>query len=379
MTQALEDGGGSPATAATLLTDVQDPSNPASILNIFSAGSVLTLQGVEKGGKALGNFTFEVGPANTTLSDTNGETLGELMQFLEDVLGIDSTVDGAGVTINGAGEIEIVGNIGTVHDLSMSVGDMISTTAPTQPLRFSKEQDANGEAVRTTFVAFDSLGTPLTIDLSIVLISKDNNGTTWRYYSESRDDTDLSLALGTGELTFDSFGQLMEVSNPTLAVDRFDTGAINPLSITMDFGGADNFTALTDQASTLAAVSQDGSAIGTLDSFSIGEDGIINGAFTNGLTRTLGQVALNVFSNPEGLSEAGANMFRATASSGDSVPVTPQTFGAGRIISGALELSNVDLSQEFVNLITINTGFSASARVISTSDELLQQLLAITV
>jgi len=127
----------------------------------------------------------------------------------------------------------------------------------------------------------------------------------------------------------------------------------------------------------MAAVNRDGSPVGTLDSFSIAQDGTINGAFTNGLTRPVGQVSVATFSNPEGLVEAGENMFEAGPNSGTPVQVAPQSMGAGRVVPGALELSNVDLSQEFVDMITANTGFSASSRVIRTSDEMLQQLLSI--
>ncbi|MDX1564718.1 MAG: flagellar hook-basal body complex protein, partial [Phycisphaeraceae bacterium] len=110
------------------------------------------------------------------------------------------------------------------------------------------------------------------------------------------------------------------------------------------------------------------------------QDGTINGVLSNGLSRTIGQVALATFSNPEGLRQIGGNQFATSANSGlpnSGLPVNvaPLTFGTGGIIAGAVEMSNVDLSEEFVNLITTTTGFSAASRVISTSDQLIQQLL----
>ena len=125
----------------------------------------------------------------------------------------------------------------------------------------------------------------------------------------------------------------------------------------------------------LAAVFQDGSGIGTLANFSIGEDGLITGLFTNGLTRTVGQVAMATFANPEGLVDVGNNMFRVGPNSGEAIITEAFQFGTGRMLSGALELSNVDLSQEFINMILASTGYSAASRVISTTDELLDQLL----
>ena len=378
--QAMFDiSGGTPsataAGAATLLTDLSSDGTAP----MFATGNVITLQGAEKGGKALRSFTFEVGAANTTNSDGNGTTLDDLRSFLEDVLGVNTAVDGAGVTIDGAtGALIVQGNYGTINDISLQTADIFSDGSPSQPFVFTKSQSANGESVRTTFVAFDSLGTPLTMDLSMVLVNKGATGTEWRYYAESADDTDLSLVLGTGTIEFNSFGELSSGASANVSLDRTATGATDPLTITLNFDtGSNKVTALTDSSSTLAAVFQDGSAIGTLQSFSIGEDGTINGAFTNGLTRRLGQVATAMFLNPEGLIDVGGNAFTTGPNSGLAVEVSPLTFGSGRMISGALELSNVDLSQEFVNLITTSTGFSASSRVITTGDQLIQQLLAI--
>ena len=119
----------------------------------------------------------------------------------------------------------------------------------------------------------------------------------------------------------------------------------------------------------------DGSATGTLNGFSIGASGSIIGAFSNGLTRTLGQVALATFNNPEGLIDGGGGMYTTGGNSGVPVITGPLELGAGSIRAGALELSNVDLSAEFINLIIASTGFTAASRVISTSDQLLTELL----
>jgi flagellar hook protein FlgE len=362
------------ATTASLLTDLTSDG----VTPLFASGAVITLQGVEKGGKSLGTFTFEVGATNTTNSDGFGTTLDDMRDWLEDVLGLNTSVDGAGVSITAGGAIQVTGNYGLKNDVTLATADFVSNAAPTQPLVFTKSQEANGESVRTTLLAYDSLGTPLTVDVTMVLASKAATGTTWRFYAESVDDTDVSLSLGTGTLEFNTFGELQNVSNPNITIDRTDTGAVDPLTITLNFdNGSQRVTALTDAASTLAAVRQDGSAIGRLQEFSIGENGVITGAFSNGLTRTLGQIALSTFANPEGLVDAGGNAYIAGANSGLPVDVAPLTFGTGRIISGALELSNIDLSQEFVNLITTSTGFSASSRVITTGDQLIQQLLAL--
>jgi flagellar hook protein FlgE len=129
--------------------------------------------------------------------------------------------------------------------------------------------------------------------------------------------------------------------------------------------------------SQLAATFQDGSSLGTLASFSIGEDGTISGAFTNGLLRPIGQISLAKFANSAGLEDAGDNLFRVGANSGEAIVASPLEFGTGRLIGGALEMSNVDLSQEFISMILASTGYSAASRVITTTDELMDRLLAL--
>jgi flagellar hook protein FlgE len=121
--------------------------------------------------------------------------------------------------------------------------------------------------------------------------------------------------------------------------------------------------------------SQDGSPIGTLNSFSVGTDGTITGAYSNGQTKTLGQLAMATFKNNDGLINNGGNTYSSSADSGIAVISAPQTLGSGSIQSGALELSNVDLSTQFTNLIIASTGYSASSKVITTSDQLLTDLL----
>lgn len=369
------------ATSASLLTDLsEDGVTPSFVL-----GNVITVNGIEKGGRELGAFVFEVNATATAglNPDEVGTTVGEYLSFLQDSMGITGALGPStiGVSMDALGQIRVEGDLGVINDINIQPGDTKSTHATnTIPFQFSKARSADGESVRTSFPIYDSLGTLNTIDLTIVLEDRDNTGTTWRYFAESYNDTDTNLSLGNGVLTFDSKGELITVSDSTIDINRNNTGATDPLSITLNFRhpsqGVSAF-ADTTSGSTLASTFQDGSKIGTLKSFSVGGNGIINGSFDNGLTRSLGQVALGTFANPEGLVDIGGNNYINGSNSGLAIESAPLAFGAGRIVSGALELSNVDLSQEFVNLITTSTGFSASSRVITTSDEMLQQLLAI--
>ncbi|MCQ9162508.1 flagellar hook protein FlgE [Arthrobacter sp. STN4] len=141
-------------------------------------------------------------------------------------------------------------------------------------------------------------------------------------------------------------------------------------------GIAVDMSALTGNAgSTTAAVtSHDGNAAGTLESFAMGTDGTLTGTFTNGENMVIGQVALANFTNPEGLEKTGSSGYRATAASGTATIGVAGQGGFGELTSGYVEMSNVDLSQEFTNLIVAQRGFQANARIITTSDEVLQEL-----
>lgn len=358
------------------------------------AGDVFTISGAARGDKTLPDASFTV----TALS-----TVNDLMQFFQQALGVvpnggfspgDPTggPEPGSYTV-GAGTIDFVGNFGLENDIDFTTTQLTLSdstgAAKANPFTVNKISEADGESVRTTFLVYDSLGTPIEVDVTMVLAHKDDTGTYWRAFLHSAQDTDLALHLEQGDragvysdavplLQFNSFGQLASSSTVSVELDRLNTGASNPLNFQLHFAaGGDGVTALTDTAerSSIAAVFQDGSQLGVLSSFSVGEDGIITGGFTNGLARTIGQLALAKFTNPGGLVDAGNNLFAVGPNSGTALITEPQNFGSGRIIGGALELSNVDLSQEFINMILTSTGYSASSRVITTTDQLIQQLL----
>ncbi|MEM1208703.1 MAG: flagellar hook-basal body complex protein [Planctomycetota bacterium] len=362
------------ATTTTDLTAILDDTGTA----VFATGDVITLTGATRGGATIEDKTFEIGSTITDPTDS-GTTVQDFMDFLQDVLGLD-TANGASVSL-AAGVITVTGNTGTANDLVIDDGDLILNEGsnPSVPFDLTKTQDADGESVRTTYVAFDSLGNPVTVDMTVVLETKDSSGTNWRFYNHSDDDTDISTYLGTGTLQFDNNGQFIAGTDAQVTVNRQNVGSINPLQFDINFendGQTGAVTALTEVNSQISATFQDGSPIGTLEDFSVSADGTITGVFSNGLLRSLGLIPVAMFSNNAGLEEQGNNLFRPTPNSGIPVIVTPTTGGSGRLIGQTVELSNVDLAEEFINLISASTGFSASSRVLSTSDQLIQELLA---
>ena len=185
-------------------------------------------------------------------------------------------------------------------------------------------------------------------------------------------------------LTFTRTAGGWDVSAPgattvSLAFNNGTQAAGNPAALTVagpSGNVAVDLTGLTSYAgvSTASVTGQDGRAAGTLESFSISKDGTIIGSFTNGAKQSLARIAVATFANPAGLEKAGNSGYTATVNSGNPVLGGPCDPGMGNAIAGSLEMSNVDLSQEFTNLIVAQRGFQANARIITTSDEVLQEL-----
>lgn len=371
-------------TADVTTTDLYiDDGTGTGTLAFASAdpGPLVTIDGIEKGGKDIGTRTFEFTSGAST-ADGSGQTLQDYMDWLDEVLGLHDTAIsgfqlGGGVTMS-SGQIVVNGNIGTAQELSIESSDITVTNngaGSSAPFVFTQTGEADGESVRTSFVSYDSLGTPVTVDLTFVLMETTaGEGSEWFFIAESNDNATSDRVVGTGVMEFDANGRFLDATSQSFQLRR-DNGAVDPLVVDMDFLSSENLSALTDTQSELSAVYQDGSPIGTLTSFSIGSDGVINGSFSNGLTRNLGQIALAKFTNPQGLDDTGGGYYRVGPNSGTPIITSPLAFGTGRLIGGALEQSNVDLSREFTDMILASMGYSASGRVISTADELVDQLL----
>lgn len=377
-TAGLSELGGGFIDSTSLLVDIEDPNSPATPL--FTAGQSLQISGATVGEAEVPEATLDI-TATTTVQD--------FMDFIDAALGIQAAAganpDGntPGVTVDPlTGIIEVVGNTGTINDIGLASGDIQLLDSAgayvSSPLVSDKSATADGESIRTTFVVYDSLGTDVRVDVSMVLDSTPDDGPVWRYYLSAADDTDLDLAISTGTLQFDTDGQLdPDSSSISVTVDRDDTGAGTPLTFDLSFISDSGQTTSLDTASSLIGLATDGLPPGTLETFAAGEDGIILGRFSNGAIRTMGQVVLANFSNPAGLIDAGGNLFATGPNSGPAAIASAGELGNGTIISGALELSNVDLGEEFTQMILTSTGYSASSRVIRTADELIQQLLVL--
>ncbi|TFD80773.1 flagellar hook protein FlgE [Cryobacterium fucosi] len=262
-------------------------------------------------------------------------------------------VSPAGAIVQGWNAVGgVINQGGTIGNITLPLQSIIPAVKSSKAvLGGNLPSDA---AIPTTLLrdvkVYDSLGAERTLSLTFA-----RTATGW-----SVDGSDSAGGISTGQidLTFNAAGA---------------GAASGPLSVG---GVAIDVAALTGFAKITTATvnSQDGAAAGTLQSFTLGKDGTLVGLFSNGGQASIGRIALATFANPGGLEKAGSSEYRATFNSGNAALGAPGSSGLGSLTGGALEMSNVDLSQEFTNLIVAQRGFQANARIITTSDEVLQEL-----
>lgn len=274
----------------------------------------------------------------------------------------------------------------TLEDIVINK-DIKSPAKATSLIKYSGNLDASadvynagppptGGTTSSSISVFDSLGNPIAMTLTFTK----SGPNTWDWSATIPDpgSPTTPLSVGTGTMTFNSDGTLQAVTGSPISITP--TSGAEPLSIELDFGtptasapGVFSGVTQTSGTSGITPREQDGYTSGTLKDVSIDANGQILGAFTNGTVQTLAQIMLAEFNNPGGLVRNGENTFNITGNSG-----TPAIVTAGetsKIYSGSLEQSNVDLADEFTKMITAQRGFQASARVISTSDEFLQEVV----
>ncbi|MBI3863957.1 MAG: flagellar hook-basal body complex protein [Planctomycetia bacterium] len=369
--EALVDNSGNApvtATANTLLVSLATAALPAT--NLYQSGDVLKFAPT-KGGQTMGSKSLTI---------TGATTVADLETFFSNSLGlqtgggipVDADAIPVGVSIVG-GQILVKGNRGTVDDFTIPIGSMTINGAAV-PISFTPTSVADGGSATTTFTVYDSLGTPLNMRMTAYLESQVSNKTTYRYLLESADQSGPSIAIGNGTIDFDNQGHVSSTATAQFAINRSATSATNPMLVTLDVS---SISGISSTGSNLNLVSQDGTSPGTLTSYVIDEKGVINGAFDNGITRTLGQVVLARFPNPQGLVQIGSNNYSQGIASGLPALSAPGNFGAGTLRAGALEQSNTDIGKNLVNLIVASTNYQGNARVISSVDQLVNVLLTL--
>ncbi len=272
--------------------------------------------------------------------------------------------------------IDANGNVGALNTVTLPNG--ISTPSATTDLTMGVNLDSGaaiGDTYDTTISVFDSLGNSVELNFNF-----ENTGPgAWEWYISPSVGAATPAMAAPATITFDATGALvLPAANPAIAVTGLDG---NDLAITWtlrDAAGASDGS-VTGYAGTSVKTSQtqDGYPSGMLQGISVDEDGIFTALYSNGTMSPFAQIAVADFASYAGLAKQGSNLFTSSLASGQPVITVPNTAGVGAIAPSSLEMSNVDLAQEFVALITTQRAFQANSKVITTSDEVLAELINI--
>jgi flagellar hook protein FlgE len=237
-----------------------------------------------------------------------------------------------------------------------------------------------GAAVNDTYsstqTVYDSLG--MAIPLTLTFTKTAANAWTAAVSVPATIAAAADVGITNANLTFDGSGNLNTGTDPSITLTNLANGAAN-VTINWDLFDAANLTNgdLTQYAATSTTNfnTQNGYAAGNLRGVSVDESGFVTGVYSNGQLTPLFQVALADFPSYYGLSKMGKNLYSESRASGQAMPGVPLSASLGSISPSAIEMSNVDLAQEFVKMITTQRAFQANSRVITTSDEILQELI----
>jgi len=294
------------------------------------------------------------------------------------------TPDGAKLQGWMAGPDGTVNTNGGLVDLKIPTGQVLAPV-PTTGAAISGNLSADAVVapavatpVTSQITMYDSLGNAHQISVTMEKSATVANQWTLTL-SEATQPTATTLYSGT--ISFGATGVTTgKLTTPAVAADGTQTVALDlskypswtgPAAI--DLAGLTQFGGKSDAAAKTNAKS--GSAMGVLEGYSLSGDGTIVGTYSNGLRQNIGKLALATFTNPGGLEKAGNSSYRAGDNSGNPLVGAAGTGSRGTLTAGALEMSNVDLAEEFTGLIVAQRGFQANSRVITTSDEILQDLV----
>lgn len=364
------------ATAADLLTNLRnDTGTSLGIAN----GDNIDING-QVGGNAVAQGVLQVNGGTTTY--------GDLAKSVTSAFGI---VNQTGTTIDPqTGALTINADGGTAYAVSnVDISDGTNATAKfnsvfsASPGDWTQTQAATDVQQNISTTVYDSLGNQYNVTLSFTRDITRPNTWTWK---ASVGKPAVITGGGSGTVVFNNDGSLNTFTyadgSTTLQINPAPVGnasnlSANLMSLTLNPGTAGDFAGLTQMsgASTTVSGQQDGYGLGVLNSESIDQNGNIIGEFSNGTTRTLGQVMLATFNNPSGLVNAGGNLLAQSPSTGDPIVGQAGTAIPTQVVSGSLEQSNVNLATELSNMIVAERGFQASAKVITASDTLLNTLV----
>ena len=327
----------------------------------YVAGDKIDIVGSEHDGVTVSkSFVYGSGAGQ------DGTTLGDLRDF------ITANYGTAAASIDASGNLVLTADPAGQSDLTLTVADATGNTGASTFSNFNINTAGTGDVYVTSIPVFDTQGSNYLVSLSFEKTASN----TWDL-TPTMKSSDGSVTDAVTAINFNANGSFSSVTGTSAITITYLDGTTQ--GITLDFGVANAFAGLTQFGGTAsaAATDQDGHGEGFFSSTTVNSDGKVVALFTNGKTTDIGQLQLATFSNAEGLSAEGNNAFKPTLASGAAVLKTAGSGRTGSIVSGVLEASNVDIAEEFTKLIVAQRAFQANARTITTTDEVLQELVNI--
>lgn len=250
---------------------------------------------------------------------------------------------------------------------------------------FNPQDPENTSGYNTSFTVYDNVGSQRLVTVYFNKLANNN----WEYHAmvDGKDAAGgvegTQVEMANGQLQFNAKGEL-QAEVPALNSFNFNNGAAPGQQISFNFGesiteGGTGKDASTQfgSASSVARHTQDGASAATLTSLSFNDEGTLTAAYDNGQLRDIAQVAVAKFENNEGLYKMGKNLFKETRKSGQGAIGKPGADGRGQVLAKSIELSNVDIADEFIGMMNAQRNFQANTRTITTSDQMLQEVLNI--
>ena len=236
----------------------------------------------------------------------------------------------------------------------------------------SKSTVASPTAVTSTMTVYDSLGVSHEVALTFTNTPASQS---WAVTGTVDGGLPAAVTITGSPVTFDATGKMLTPATQKLGLSiTIAGGATSPQAVTVGLSGMTGAASATGTSSVRVA-DIDGYASGTLKDFSIGADGVITGSYSNGQKKSLGQLGAATFNNPAGLEKIGDNLYDRTMNSGEPAPGIPGGDTVAKLTTGALEMSNVDLANEFSEMMITQRAYQANSKIITTSDTLLETLI----
>ena len=376
-------------------------SHNIDIASVTSSGSLTTAFDASEDNTTAYKYTYNSASATVgTGADKEFKTMADLRKALEDQANSQTGATGIQVVVNAQGKFELTNSSAASIDLNLKITGF-SGGGITENTRFTTNIAAmnsvlaagtTGKAFSQAFNAathsssidiFDSLGSKHTLRMEFRKTALDTaTGSTWDITVTVPEPATIDTIAPTfekkGSVRFNNDGSLATYNPPNVSFSG-NNGSAPDQQVNLSFGTANAFDGMTsfDSVSGTSGISQDGFTGGDLVGIRIDQSGTLVGSFSNGRSFGLAQIGMAKFTNNEGLSTEGGNVYSQSANSGDPIIGTAATAGRGFIQSSALEASNVDLSRALTQLIIIQRGFQANGKTITTSDQLLQTLIGL--